>query len=82
MINLMKNTALWKEWGIVIEKGMGAEWFIFDKERGMALIDNIGIVTVKNGSVTICGEHDFYKNVPEAEKVDAVEEYLYFYFFG
>lgn len=86
MINLLKDGPLWRSFGITIEKGQGNEWFIFDKERGMSLADNIAVVSqVGDSYVQIWGQvngKDYNVKVPLPEKHEAVDAFLYDYFFS
>ena len=86
MLNLLKDGQLWKSFGITIEKGQGYEWFIFDKEKGMSLMDNIAVVShVGDSYVQICGQvngKDYNAKVPLPEKHEMVDTFLYDYFFS
>ena len=86
MLNLLKDGQLWKSFGITIEKGQGYEWFIFDKEKGMSLADNIAVVHhVGDSYVQIWGQvngKDYNAKAPLSEKHEVVDAFLFAYFFS
>ncbi len=78
---LLENGKLWKEFGIQMEKDTPTSIFIFDKEKGVKLQDNIAYVFERNGEMTILsdsGEVSF----PVSEILLRIEDFLYSYFFG
>lgn len=46
--NLLLDGKLWKEYGIVMQRGQGDELFIFDPEKGLLMSDNIAYFWTEN----------------------------------
>lgn len=80
-VELLLNGKVWKEFGIVCERGQGNELFIFDSAVGLNLIDNVGHLHSYGETGTLCGNNKVV-NFPIGETLDQLDEFLCEYFFG
>lgn len=76
----LENGKLWKDWGIVLEKDMGQNWFIFDSVKGLDLINNIGYLSVIGDKCAIAGAKGTIAFEP-SQLLDVLDKFIFQYFF-
>ena len=75
------NEELWKSFGFVFEKDTKNSWFLFDKEVGYAMGDNIGYLVLKDHEFDLISNGGI-KSFPISDLLIQLDAFLYNYFFS
>jgi hypothetical protein len=78
---LLLNEKLWKDFGVIMERGQAGELFLFDSQIGLSLFDNIAHFSVEDGRGILLSKYG-REEFPFGELLERLDSFLFNYFFG